>query len=75
LELKDFEILKKMNRLSAEELVYRSKIHKQLLGICEALEIFFWYSRSNENWLLKGDINTEYFHMMANGRIRKYTIF
>jgi hypothetical protein len=41
LELKDFEILKKLNPLSAEELVYRSKIHKQLLGICEAREFFF----------------------------------
>lgn len=34
-----------------------------------------WLQNSHDNWLLKGDSNTEYFHRTVNGRIRKNTIF
>lgn len=34
----------------------------------------YWYERSHENWLLKGDSNTSYFHKYANGRKRKNNI-
>jgi hypothetical protein len=30
-----------------------------------------WYKRSKSNKLLKGDINTKYFHLLANGKHRK----
>lgn len=33
-----------------------------------------WYNRSHENWLLKGDINTKFFHKCASGKRRKNTI-
>jgi hypothetical protein len=33
------------------------------------------YQRSSDQWLLQGDINTEYFHIIANGRKRKKIIF
>jgi hypothetical protein len=33
----------------------------------------YWFKRSHENWLHKGDLNTDYFHRVANGR-RKNTI-
>jgi hypothetical protein len=34
-----------------------------------------WHQRGKENWLLKGDNNTEYYHRIANGHKRKKTIF
>lgn len=33
------------------------------------------HRRANSNWLLKGDNNTEYFHIIINGKKRKNTIF
>ena len=34
-----------------------------------------WMQKSHENWLLKGDRNTDYFHRIVNGRRRRNTIF
>lgn len=34
----------------------------------------YWHNRCHEEWLLKGDNNTKYFHRIANGRKRKNTI-
>lgn len=33
-----------------------------------------WAQKSHENWVLKGDQNTTYFHKIADGRKRKNTI-
>jgi hypothetical protein len=38
------------------------------------LEEMYWYERSHETWLLKGDNNTSYFQKCANGRNRKNNI-
>jgi hypothetical protein len=38
-------------------------------------EELHWYKRSYENWLLKGDNNTEFFHRIASGKRRKQTLF
>jgi hypothetical protein len=38
-------------------------------------EEMYWYKRSHENWLLKGDNNTSFFHRIANGKKRKQTIY
>ena len=36
----------------------------------------YWVKRCHEQWLLKGDSNTKYFHSIANGRKRKnYVLF
>jgi hypothetical protein len=40
-----------------------------LLHIFEEEELY-WFKRSHENWLLKGDNNTVYFHRIANGKKR-----
>jgi hypothetical protein len=37
-------------------------------------EEMYWYERSHENWLLKGDSNISYFHKCANGRKRNNNI-
>ena len=37
-------------------------------------EELFWRQWSRQNWLLKGDANTTYFHAIANGRRRKCSI-
>jgi hypothetical protein len=37
-------------------------------------EEMYWFKRAHEKWLLEGDNNTEYFHMIANGRKRKNSI-
>lgn len=34
----------------------------------------YWHARCHEQWLLKGDNNTKYFHKIANGRKRKNTV-
>jgi mannosylglycoprotein endo-beta-mannosidase len=31
-------------------------------------EELYWLKRSHENWLLKGDNNTKFFHKIANGK-------
>lgn len=45
------------------------ELHKLLIN-----EEIFWLQQSHERWLLKGDLNTDYFHKIANGRKRKNTI-
>lgn len=47
--------------------------------LCENLKLLeqeelYWFQRSHETWLLKGDCNSAYFHKCANGRKRKNTI-
>jgi mannosylglycoprotein endo-beta-mannosidase len=37
-------------------------------------EEVFWRQRSRQNWLLKGDANTAYFHAIANGRRQRCAI-
>ncbi|KAE8798604.1 hypothetical protein D1007_26086 [Hordeum vulgare] len=37
-------------------------------------EELFWKRRGDQNWLLKGDANTIYFHAIVNGRGRKCAI-
>jgi mannosylglycoprotein endo-beta-mannosidase len=37
-------------------------------------EELYWHKRSHGVWLHKGDNNTKFFHMIANGRKRKNTI-
>jgi hypothetical protein len=34
----------------------------------------YWYQRSHQTWLLKGDLSTDYFHKCANSQKRKNTI-
>jgi hypothetical protein len=35
----------------------------------------YWKQQGCQNWLLKGDMNTTYFHAITNGRRHKCAIF
>jgi len=72
-EIKKLEALEEVNGLNAELAEIKTRL------ICENLflldqEETYWYNRSHEQWLLKGDNNTSYFHRVANGRKRKNRI-
>lgn len=56
--------------LSNLEIMERNQLQTELLHILE-IEELYWYKRSLETWLLKGDNNTEFYHRVANGRRRK----
>jgi hypothetical protein len=72
-ELADLEALEEEESLSTLLLERKTAIQAEMLRLNEEEEIY-WHQRSNE-WLLKGDSNTDYFHKKANGKKRKNTIF
>jgi hypothetical protein len=59
--------------LSAEQIDRKTWLLVENLKSLEQ-EGLYWYERSHETWLLKGDNNTSYFHKCANGRKRKTTL-
>jgi hypothetical protein len=73
-ELAELEKRKEEGSLTAFMLRKKNFIQTELWRILEEEEIY-WHKRSNQNWLLKGDNNTEYFHRVANGKKRKNMIF
>ena len=68
----DLEIEEEISSLSYNQHVLRSNLRSDLLHILEKEELY-WFKRSHENWLHKGDNNTDYFHRIAN--VRRSTIF
>jgi hypothetical protein len=73
-ELAELEVLEEMSSLNSEQNIRRMELNVELFKIMEEEELY-WYKRSHETWLLNGDLNTEYFHRVANGRKRKQTIY
>jgi hypothetical protein len=61
------------NSLIAVQYMRKSELQYENMRLLEEEELY-WYKRSHEEWLLKGD-NTEFFHRIANGKKRKNTIF
>jgi mannosylglycoprotein endo-beta-mannosidase len=51
----------------------RRFLEGELENLMEEEEIY-WQQRGGEKWSLEGDKNTEFFHLVANGRRRKKTI-
>jgi hypothetical protein len=73
-ELAELEVLEEMSSLNSEQNIRRMELNVELFKIMEEEELY-WYKRSHETWLLNCDLNTEYFHRVANGRKRKQTIY
>jgi hypothetical protein len=68
------EELEESAPLYDDQVIYRRKLMVELQGIRDDEELY-WFKRSHETWLLKGDNNTNFFHRIANGRKRKHTTF
>jgi hypothetical protein len=51
----------------------RYHLENQMMEILTAEEAY-WRQRGRQQWLLKGDANTKFFHAFANGRKRKCVI-
>jgi hypothetical protein len=73
-ELADLETIEETMFLSFDQANRKNKIREELMNLYESEEAF-WSQRSKEQWLLKGDNNTEFLHRCANGQKRKRTIF
>ncbi|CAN6249384.1 unnamed protein product [Urochloa humidicola] len=73
-ELAELELLEENAPLSQNLLDRKTFIQTEMLRIQEEEELY-WHKRSNLNWLLKGDCNTDYFHKVANGKRRKNMIY
>jgi hypothetical protein len=69
-ELAVLESMEEDIGLSAEQIDRKTWLLVENLKSLEQEELY-WYERSHETWLLKGDNNTSYFHKCANGRKRK----
>jgi hypothetical protein len=73
-ELDVLEQKEEENMLSPDLLDRKTFIQTELMRLLEEEELY-WHKRSNTNWLLKGDNNTDYFHKKANGKKRRSIIF
>jgi len=69
-ELLILEQLEEDNLLSIDQLQQKVHIIHTIMKMCEEEELY-WFKRSHEKWLLEGDVNTEFFHRVANGRKRR----
>ena len=72
-ELLSLETMEEVQVLDLTQLHRKMWVQKRILEILEEEELY-WLRRSHQNWLLKGDNNTDFFHRVANGRKRKNTI-
>ena len=70
---KGLEKLEEEGGLSPEEQKMRVMINVELFNMYTEEENY-WYQRAHGNWLLEGDLNTSYFHKIANGRKRKNSV-
>lgn len=66
-ELLFLENIEENGMLNCDQLNRKTEIQKKLMSLLEQEELY-WNERSNCDWLLKGDGNTEYFHRIANGK-------
>jgi hypothetical protein len=72
-DIRELEIVEENETLSDDQIKNRIELKTELFHILD--EELYWYKRSHETLLLKGDSNTEYFHRIANGKKRKQSIF
>jgi hypothetical protein len=68
--LLELEMIEESGSLSMDQAKQRMELRVELYNILDEEELV-WFKRSHEAWLLKRGNNTEYFHRIANGRMRK----
>jgi hypothetical protein len=73
-EQMDLELLEETVGLVDDQCRKKMEMNAELHQILENEELY-WYKRSHETWMLKGDNNTEFFHRVSHGRRRKQSIF
>jgi mannosylglycoprotein endo-beta-mannosidase len=61
------------NFLNEVQIRRRQNLEVKLEELMEAEEIY-WQQKGGEKWILEGDGNTSFFHLVANGRRRKKSI-
>ena len=69
----DLEALAEIRPLSDIVIEIKSQSNAQLARMLREEELK-WYQHSNSQFILKGDLNTRFFHGVANGRHRKKLI-
>jgi hypothetical protein len=67
-------MLEETTSLSGDQVKQRGILKTEFQQLLDDEELY-WFKRSHETWLLKGDNNTNYFHRIANGRKRKQAIY
>lgn len=72
-ELCELEELEEIGNLLPHQFSRKVELIRQNLELLEQEEKY-WFNRSHENWMFKGDINTKFFHKCASSRKRKNTI-
>jgi hypothetical protein len=58
--------LEELGGLNDQQYTQMMQLMKESLSLIEQEETY-WLNRCHEQWLLKGDNNTSYFHKIANG--------
>jgi hypothetical protein len=66
----ELEALAKSRPLSTHEIELKSQSNAQIEKFLREEELN-WYQRSKSQFILEGDLNTRYFHSVANSRHRK----
>jgi len=69
------EIDEKVNVGDTDPILMRSRYKEEELEKLMEAEELYWQRRGDEKWVLEGDLNTAFFHLVANGRKRKKHIF
>lgn len=69
-QLQCIDNMAEMRELNCDEWRNRYEVERKLEQIYIREEIF-WRERGNNKWILKGDSNTKFFQLIANGRRRK----
>jgi hypothetical protein len=72
--LMGLEEMEEARPLNIEQMKQQVDLIVELYNILDEEELI-WFKISLEAWLLKGDNNTEYFHIIVNGKKRKQIIF
>jgi len=72
-EIRELEAIEELDGLTNQHMLRKSWLIQENLKLLDQEEAY-WHNRCHEEWLLKGDNNTKYFHKIVNGRKRKNTI-